>query len=293
MAASNKPLELLNHWLQRQLTSEAWNWLSQTVDKLVSDAADRDLYLAVSLVPRKTGKSDLVLSADHFKAADTARTGWRPEGWTVDQAARLVLMLAASPEATEFDRRLEQLCVTADVHELVAFYQGLPLYPEPDRYVGRAAEGLRSNMKSVFESVAHGNPYPQEYFDQGTWNQMVLKAIFVGSTLDPIEGLDRRRNEDLAQTLIDYAHERWAANRVITPELWRMVGPYADAKIVDELRRPLESDLLVERQAAVLALRDSSYEEARALRKTASDIDSDIEAGHVTWKTVANNAPKS
>lgn len=171
MTVSKKPVELLRYWLQRQLADEAWNWLSQMVDKLSRDAVDRDLYLAVSLAPRKTGKSDLALTAADFKAAEAACVGWRPEGWSVDQAARLVLMLTASLGGAEFERRLEQLCVTADVHELVAFYQGLPLYPEAERYVARAAEGLRSNMKSVFEAVAHGNPYPAEHFDQGTWNQ--------------------------------------------------------------------------------------------------------------------------
>lgn len=121
---------------------------------------------------------------------------------------------------------------------------------------------------------------------------MVLKAIFVGSSLDPIVGLDRRRNEELAQTLIDYAHERWAASRVITPELWRMVGPFADTKIIADLGRPLQSDLPVERQAAALALRDCPREDAGVLLQSVAELNSDIEAGRVSWKTVADNAPR-
>ena len=50
----------------------------------------------------------------------------------------------------------------ADIGELVAFYRGLPLYPDQPRYALRAAEGVRSNMRVVFEAVAHRNPYPAE-----------------------------------------------------------------------------------------------------------------------------------
>jgi len=289
---ANTPLDLLKSWLQRQLADDAWQWLADSAEALGIGAADRDLYLAVSLTPRKVGKDDLELTPDDFSAADAARPGWQPLGWSVDQAARLVLMLSASPDGAEFARRLEQLCITGDVREQIAFYQGLPLYPEPDRYVARAGEGLRTNMKAVFEAVAHRNPYPAEHLGEVAWNQMVLKAIFVGSTLDPIQQLDARRNEDLARTLVDYAHERWAASRAIAPELWRMVGPFADADMVADLSRPLASDLKVEQQAAALALNECPLAAAKELLNSAPALKSGIEAGRFSWETVCWDAPK-
>ena len=291
MSNTTRPLELMQAWLQKQLSDEAFQWLADSTAALAG-AADRDLYLAVSLVPRKVGKADLILSEADMKAADEARSGWRPMGWSVDQTARLVIMLAATPEGPEFARRLEQLCITADVRESIAFYQGLPLYPEGERYVARAGEGLRTNMKAVFEAVAHDNPYPVENFGENAWNQMVLKAIFIGSKLDPIQGLDSRRNRDLATTLIDYAHERQAASRTIMPELWRMVGPFADDELIDELSWPLGRELMVERQAAALALFDSPHEKAAEMLNSVPEIKSDIEAGRVSWETVCNDAPK-
>ncbi|HJM94013.1 MAG: EboA domain-containing protein [Alphaproteobacteria bacterium] len=285
-----QPLELMRQWLQDRLSPDAWGWLSQTIARLENGGADRDLYFAISLVPRKLGKADLVLNAVDLAAADTARSGWRPAGWSVDQAARMVLMLCATPEGAEFARRLEQLCITADVRESIAFYQGLPLYPEPERYIARAGEGARTNMKAVFEAVAHHNPYPSEYFSENAWNQMVLKTIFVGSSLDPIQGLDARRNRDLALTLIDYAHERWAASRTIAPELWRMIGPFVESGMIADLQRALASDVLAERQAAALALRECTHEDAPALLKTVPDIDSNIEVGRVSWETVCREA---
>ena len=291
MSNTTRPLELMQAWLQKQLSDEAFQWLADSAAALAG-AADRDLYLAVSLVPRKVGKADLILSEADMKAADEARSGWRPMGWSVDQTARLVIMLAATPEGPEFARRLEQLCITADVRESIAFYQGLPLYPEGERYVARAGEGLRTNMKAVFEAVAHDNPYPVENFGENAWNQMVLKAIFIGSKLDPIQGLDSRRNRDLATTLIDYAHERQAASRTIMPELWRMVGPFADDELIDELSWPLGRELMVERQAAALALFDSPHEKAAEMLNSVPEIKSDIEAGRVSWEAVCNDAPK-
>lgn len=64
---------------------------------------------------------------------------------------------------------------------------------------------------------------------------MVLKALFIDTTLHPIVGPDERANSKLATLLCDYAHERWAAGRAVTPELWRCVGPHAttDALLKD------------------------------------------------------------
>ena len=109
-------------------------------------------------------------------------------------------------------------------------------------------------MRAVFEAVAHRNPYPSEQFAENRWNHMVLKALFVGSTLHPIQGLDERANPPLARMLCDYAHERWAAGRPVSPELWRCVGPHADAEALADLQRVLATGDASERKAAALAL---------------------------------------
>ena len=61
--------------------------------------------------------------------------------------------MAAARDEDGFPAKLEQLCNTADVRELIAFYQGLPLYPNQKAYVARAGEGARTKMKAVFEAV--------------------------------------------------------------------------------------------------------------------------------------------
>ena len=243
--------------------------------------------MAISLAARRLGKADLALEAGDLAAAERARPGWDPAGLSVDQAGRLVLVLAmADGNRGRFRERLEVLCNTAEVAELIAFYRGLPLYPDPEALRARAAEGVRSNLPPVFEAVAHRNPYPREQFDERAWNHMVLKALFVDSRLAPIAGLDARVNPALARMLRDYAHERWAAGRPVSPELWRCVGPVADDDALTDLERALgEADGGA--RGAALALSTSPHPEARSLLSRAPDLARAVGAGEISWDALA------
>jgi hypothetical protein len=280
------PESVLQHWLDQRLDAAGALWLRESVASLAGGGTDRDLFRCVSLVSRKLGKAPLSLDAAALAIAEQARPGWDPSPWTVDQAARIRLLLAAAADSDTFVRRLDQLCATADVDELVAFYRGLPVYPDPPRHRLRAAEGVRTNMKVVFEAVAHRNPYPAEQLPDDAWNQMVLKALFVGSTLDPIVGLDGRNNARLARMLGAYAHERWSAGRPVSPELWRCVGPYASGPLLADLGRVLEAGAQPERAAAVLALRSAPDPEARRLLERHSALRDTVAARGTDWKSV-------
>lgn len=251
------PVQLLERWLDARLSAEAADWLASGVARLRAGGAERDLYLLTSSVSRRVGQQPLAPTDVELREASESRPGWDPHAWTLDQAVRVYLLLASTSDGAQLSARLDRLCSAADVGELVAFYRGLPLYPDPQRYVLRAAEGVRSNMRVVFEAVAHFNPYPSEAFAEPAWNQLVLKALFIGSSLDPVVGLDARRNATLARMLCDYAHERWSASRPVRPDLWRCVGPFATGPLLDALRRVIERGEPAERQAAALALRES------------------------------------
>lgn len=283
------PELLLRQWLDVRLPDDAQTWLGDAAQKL-RDGSDADLYRSISLVTRKIGKADLALSPAEFALATAAREGWNPSDWSLDQAARIYLLLVTTTDGEIFLRRLDQLCNTADVGELVAFYRGLPLYPDQARYVLRAAEGIRTNMKAVFEAVAHRNPYPSEQLSEPAWNQMVLKTLFVGSKLYPIVGLEQRANSTLARMLCDYAHERWAAGRPISPELWRCVGPYASGEMLRDLGRVLENGTDPERKAAVLALTSSTDSAAMELLKAYPDVLAAVAEKRLSWQTLASTA---
>ena len=90
------PDALMAAWLERQLPPEAADWLLTARERLRVGVSERDFNLAISLAPRRLGKADLVLGRDDLAAADAARRGWDPRGWTVDQAGRLVLTALAA-----------------------------------------------------------------------------------------------------------------------------------------------------------------------------------------------------
>ncbi len=293
--------ELLSTWLNRQLNRPSRDWLEETQESLQRSPSERSIFLAIGLVPRRIGKHDLLLSQADLQAAQDARPGWYPTGWSTDQAARLMLLSSVADDPERFALLLEQLFRTADLGELITFYRGLPLYPAPGRHLARAREGARTNMKAVFEAVAHNNPYPAEEFAEDAWNQMVVKAVFVGSSLDRIDGLDRRRNPELARILRDYAHERWAAHRAVSPELWRCVGPFADAAglaglgtraeagALDDLERLLASGSATERRCAALALAECPAQRARRLLDTVPALAAAIERDEMNWSSATTS----
>lgn len=288
-----KIIELLEKWVKSNAHPEGWNWFARKRDSLLTEekSSDRHMFMAMGQIFRKLGKKDLVLTEEDFASATNTRKGFTPKGWTIDQAARLALLLETTSE-DQFSDRLETLCRSADISELLTYYRGLPLYPSQEKYIFRATEGLRSNIKSVFESVAHHNPYPSEQFDENAWNQMVLKAIFIGSRLDFIIGFDERANAKLAQMLCHYAHERWAASRVVTPELWRAVGPFAheiDSGLSD-LERVLSSEIEAEVEAACLALSQCPDNEANDILKIKLDAENSFDLKSISWTSIANKS---
>jgi len=284
------PQELLSSWVVARSSAAAADWFLGQIERLKSSPSEKDIYLALGYATRKLGKGDLELNGEERATAAAARPYWDPSDWSVDQAARIVFVLAGQArDAKAFKTRLETLFNTADVWELIAFYRGLPLYPNAVEHVARAREGTRSAMQPIFEAVAHRNPFPMEQFDENAWNHMVLKALFIGSKLAPILGLDERANPRLMRMLCDYAHERWAAQRPVSPELWRCVGPHADAAALEDLGRVLATGTKLERQAAALALASARNPEAERRLRGVPDLDEAVRAGTIRWIDIARH----
>jgi hypothetical protein len=286
---SEQPTDLLKHWLERRLSEEDSRWLGDQIAKLQADPSDRALHIALGMVPRRLGKGDLDLSPADLDAAAAVRPGWDPRGWSIDQAARILILCSLGARNDDFASLFAGLCQTADAAEAITLYSGLPLYPAPESLEAQAAEGLRTNMRAIFEAVAHNSPYPRERFDENRWNHMVLKALFIGSTLSPIQGLDERANPELARIMRDYAHERWAAGRPVTPELWRCVGPFATTPdALDDLKRVAESPVETDQQAAALALAASPAEAAADILAAMDPaLREAIASGALTWNSLS------
>ncbi len=286
-----EPLGVLTAWIDRRAAPDARAWLAARREALRAAFSERDFTIAFGMVPRKLGRADLDLTAQEATAADAARPGWDAAQWSLDHAARVALMVEfGGAGAPAFHERFARMTAEADVAEAIALYRGLPLYPDAAALVDAAAEGLRTNMLAVFEAVAHRSPFPKDTFDERRWNHMVLKALFVGSYLAPIQGLDERANADLAVMLIDTARERRAAGRPVSFELWRCVGPFARQDMIADIAHELAHGDALGRQGAALALAAAPHNLGRGALDTAPDLAARIASGDLTWARLSRHA---
>lgn len=289
---SGVDLEKLNltisTWLESRLDSTSFDKLLSTHSEIISGKDEEWMfYSSFSAVPRYTGKDPLSLQDIEMKEAESIREGWRPDYWTIDELGRLFMLLSSAKRPkNQFLERLDNLFISADMGESVALYKSLPVLPYPEELQQRTAEGIRSNVTHVFNAIAHFNPYPAEYLNDLAWNQLILKALFVQSPLWPITGLDSRANADLAKMLIEYVHERWAAGRTFSPELWRPVGPFIKKEWLSDLEQALESGEANQRLAAGLALKESNLPAASELLKKFPDVTGQIDSNQVTWESI-------
>ncbi len=261
-------------------------WLDEKTERLRKKFSEKEFYLTFSLLPRFYGKEKINLSGEQAKKAHSIKAGFNPADFTLVQCARIFMVLLI-PQGDEkrFHTILNNLFSTGEVNELVALYSALPLLPFPESLKSRAAEGVRSNMTVVFDAIALNNPYPAEHLDDDAWNQMVLKAVFVERPLDKIYGIDKRVNGKLAKMLSDYAHERWAASRYVTPELWRPVGPCIDEQLLKDMERLLEQGIELDKQAAALAIQSSNFLKAKNLLP--ENLKQGMEENEFNWHTIA------
>jgi hypothetical protein len=128
------------------------------------------------------------------------------------------------------------------MQEAVALTRSLPYLPNPSTYLLRATDAVRSNMGPVFDAIAFGNTYPKDYFSEAAWNQLVLKCIFNDKAIHLIIGLDERSNQDLANTLSDFAHERWAADRRVPSQVWRLVPRFMNETLQADIEKLAQSE---------------------------------------------------
>ena len=274
-------------WLEKKLNKEACQWLHSTAKKLAESPEDWELFTSFSAVPRHTGKQVLNFSEAELSSAESLRSHWKPTNWTAGDLGRAYLILSFADQGEEaFLDKIEKIFLTSDMSEAVALYKGLPLYPYPEQFKDRAAEGVRSNMTNIFNAVAHHNPYPAEYLDEGAWNQIVLKALFVESSLYKIVGLDERANETLAKMLVEYAHERWSAGREVSPELWRPVGPFIDDVYLNDIQKVLNHPDKLQKQAALLAVMNSDYSGKEELLSSHENIVTEIKEEDINWDDI-------
>ena len=251
--------ELLLNIIQDNVDEKAFTWLK----KVASGDEIGQLGQAFVMLPRKTGKSPMHLSEIQKMQLEEVGLAYIT-GWSIDRLARVWLLSVQSfVDAEKAHLAIENLFLSAEMNEAIALYSALPFLAEPETWVKRCAEGIRSNIGSVLEAIMENNPYPSQYLDEAAWNQLVLKAFFTEKDINKINGLDARANEQLALTLSDYARERYAASRKVNPQLWRLAGPFINDQIFEAIKIGLGNQDKEGHEAIMLAISTSDHQPAK------------------------------
>lgn len=220
--------------IQDNISAEAWAWLNAQISINSVSAINT----AFGMMPRKTGKAIINIHDSRQTLLENIKPGLLINGWTADRLCRVWLLSQfQEPDKDKYFRIIEHLFSAAEMNEEVALYSALPLLDHPELWVGRCAQGIRSNIGVVLEAIMYGNPYPAENLPEAAWNQMILKAFFTEKQVDKIYGLDDRANEELARILIDYASERHSAGRDVNSMLWYLVEKFVTAEQLNNMKQ--------------------------------------------------------
>lgn len=151
--------------------------------------------------------------------------------WSAADAGRVALTLAAQHSAhTQSSEFLRQVFERCSDTETSALLRGLALYTHDARHKDTAYLLGRTNSVDVFSALACHNPYPAAHFSELEFNQLVLKTLFVGVSIENLLGLAQRVNPTLSRMCEDYYDERVAADRSVPPDIWLALLPFASPR---------------------------------------------------------------
>jgi len=207
---------------------EALEWLRAIAGQLARGEDPAAAGPAFVSAGRRIGRAPLAAGEPLPGPDDPVPT----DGWTVDDAARVVLLVAAGDPAL-----VAVLYREGDSREKRAVLRALPLLADGGRFLELALDAGRTNESDLFAALACDNPYPARHYGEREWNQLVMKAAFVGAPIARIRGLERRGNRDLCRMALDYADQQESAGRELPPDLDRLVAPFGDPALGDRAAR--------------------------------------------------------
>ena len=169
--------------------------------------------------------------------------------WTVEDAARVLLLLAAGDRA---EAELAELYRFGDAAERRGVLQALPYLDIEDRGLALVDDAIRTNDTRLIAAAL--GPYATKYLSDEQYDQAVLKCVFVGVPITGLDGIPSRVTPDGARMLGAFVHERVAAGRDLPPEVWTVIDKYPPAEEIAAIEAELQSPFDDRRAAAERAL---------------------------------------
>jgi hypothetical protein len=227
----------LTEALEARARPEGLEWLREASAAVAADA--KALRTRFPMVGRKVGRETLEEGAD---PADV----W---AWTVDDAARVLLLVAAGERA---EAELEELYRFGDAAERRGVLRALPYLDLEDRGLFLVDDAIRTNDTRLIAAAL--GPYATEHLSDAQYDQAVLKCVFVGVPITGLDGIPSRVTPDGARMLGAFVHERVAAGRDLPPEVWTVIDRYPPADEIAAIEGELQSPFEDRRAAAERAL---------------------------------------
>ncbi|OUT95242.1 MAG: hypothetical protein CBB92_11995 [Flammeovirgaceae bacterium TMED32] len=271
--------ELIKEYCLNELKDEKTkNWFDQ---KLNSIKTDQDFFITFALINKKIPRGQLQLNPGQIQNIQLKYPEFNIDNWTLDQLCRFSLLMYYPLLRVQ---SITTLISVADTREQVTIYKSIPYLANASHFASIVVNGIRTNIIDVFDAIALNNPYPASNFSQDEWNQMVLKAIFMERPIYQIKYVDQRKNKKLAHILFDYARERWAASRRVTPELWRMMRGCLTEELFLEMRKQMVEGDEPSQQAMLKVIKESNLDVAQKWLNTQS-----IKTGNISWDQIGSD----
>jgi hypothetical protein len=230
-------LSELSAALDARAKPEGLAWLREASASVAAEPAA--IRTRFPMVARKVGREPLDPEAD---PADIF-------AWTIDDAARTLLLLALG-EAAESE--LAELYRFGDAAERRGILRALPYLDLGDRGLYLTDDAIRTNDTRLIAAAL--GPYATEHLTDAMYDQAVLKCVFVGVPITGLDGVPERVTPDGARMLAAFVHERVAAGRDVPAEVWIVIDKYPHAEEIAAIEAELDSEFDDRRAAAERAL---------------------------------------
>lgn len=199
--------------ITNQLTNDEQQWLAQATETLNhSDDIVNDV-LNLSVVVKRKVLSAVNITEAVFQHCDTS------------EIIRIYLLISVFENHPEqgVSALIKQYYQAGDSSEKCALLKGLMLLDSKGVAVNIAVNAARCNSAVEFKALALNNDYPATFFAELNFNQLVLKALFMGVEIAQFMNLALRRNAALSNMCVSYLIEQALAERTPPASLWLAV----------------------------------------------------------------------